>query len=187
MKKKYLHWTAALVLSAYSIGAHAHGDEPHGDAPHPVDAGAAAAGLRFEAATEAFEIVGRLESGALTLFVNKFETNEPVLEAKVELESGEQKAVATYQAQQSSYVVNESKFVAALSKPGAHSVVVTVTSGSEADLLEATLSMSAPATEVTQELNNYSAVALAGVLGLGALGGVTWMVRKSRSNKGVRA
>lgn len=186
MNKNYIHFAAALVLSTASFGAFAHGDEPHGDEPHPTST-ASSAGPRFEAATETFELVGRLENAALTLFVNKFETNEPVLQAKVELESGDQKAVAAYQAQQGSYVVSEPKFIAALSKPGTHPVVVTLTAGNEADLLEATLNMAAPSAEAAQEQNKTPAVALAGLLGLGVLGGGVWMARKRRSNSGVQA
>lgn len=187
MNKKYIHWTAALVLSVSSFGAYAHGDEPHGDEPHPADAAAATAGPRFEAATEMFEMVGRLENGALTLFVNKFETNEPVLQAEVELESGEHKAVATYQAQQGSYVVSEPKFVTALSKPGAHQVIVTLTAGNEADLIEATLNMSGAPTEVADGQSKATVVALAGTLGLGVLGAGAWIARRRRSNAGAQA
>lgn len=133
---------AALVLWAAALPVSAHGDEPHGDAPHPAGPPAVP---RFEAATEAFELVARLESGALTLFINRFRTSEPVLEAKVELESGEQQAVATYQSAQGSYVVSDPAFVQALARPGSHPVVVTVTAGQEADLLEGTLGIAAPA------------------------------------------
>lgn len=187
MNKKYIHWTAALVLFVSSFGAFAHGDEPHGDEPHPADAAAATAGPRFEAATETFEMVGRLENGALTMFVNRFETNEPVLQAKVELESGEHKAVATYQAQPGSYVVSEPKFVEALSKPGTHPVMVTLTAGDEADLLEATLNISASPTEVADERSKTPVLALAGTFGLGVLGAGVWIARKRRSNAGVQA
>ena len=105
MNENYFRWPAALVLSAASLSAFAHGDEPHGDEPHSTGT-AAASEPRFEAATEAFEMVGRLENGALTLFINRFETSEPVLQAKVELESGEHTAVASFRPGPSSYIVH---------------------------------------------------------------------------------
>lgn len=180
------HRLAALTLCAASLGAFAHGDEPHGDAPHAAGA-AAPAGPRFEAATEAFELVGRLEDGALTLFVNRFETNEPVLQATVELESGAHKAVARYQADQGSYVVDAPRFVAALGQPGTHPVVVTLTAAGEADLLEASLTMAAPTTTDPQGPGRGPAIALAGALGLGLLGFGVWQLRRRRRQPGARA
>jgi len=183
MNKNCIKWRAATLLAAASLGAHAHGDEPHGDEPHPPSA-TAAVGPRFEAATENFEMVGRLEHGALTLFINKFETNEPVLQAKVELESGEHKAVAAYEAQQGSYVVGEPRFVDAVGKPGAHAIVVTLTAGNEADLLEATLNMAPPAAAgPVHPESGTPALALAGLLGLVVLGGGAWAARRRRADK----
>ena len=185
MKTYPIRGLAALTLWAAALGACAHGDEPHGDAPHPAGA-AAPAGPRFEAATEAFEMVGRLEDGALTLFVNRFETNEPVLRATVELESGEHKAVARYQAEQGSYVVNDARFVGALSQPGTHPLVVTLTAAGEADLLEASLAMAAPSTKDQPGVGRAPVMALAGMLGLVVLGAGVWLLRRHRRHEGAR-
>ena len=38
----------------------------------------------FEARSEAFELVGRLQGGELSILINRFATNEPVLNATVE-------------------------------------------------------------------------------------------------------
>jgi hypothetical protein len=172
----------ALALAAAAAAATAHGDEPHGDEPHA--AGAAPMGApRLEAATDSFEMVGRLENGALTLFVNRFETSEPVLQAEVELESGDHKAAAAFHPEQGSYVLSDPALLQALSQPGSHPVVVTVTSGDEADLLEATLQVAAgPEAKKTQKLP--LGTALAGVLGLGAVGAGGLALRKKRTQKG---
>jgi hypothetical protein len=142
-KLDLLRCIAALALVATGLRAQAHGDEPHGDAPHPV-APVSVALPRFETATDTFEAVGRLQAGALTLFIQRFETSEPVVQAQVELESGELKAVAVYQPGTGSYVVDAPAFVAALARPGSHPVLITVLAGSEADLLQATLDIAAP-------------------------------------------
>lgn len=177
-------WIASFVLSAASISAHAHGDEPHGDAPHST-AAAGSSGPRFEAATDAFEIVGRLETGAFTLYINRFQTSEPVLQAKVELESGELKAVAAYEPSQGSYRLTDPKFVQALSQPGSHPVLVAVQSGNEADLLEATLVI-----EQATSPGNASAprlpvlIAGAGVLVAGGLAVLVWRKRRVKTTGG---
>lgn len=187
MNKHFIEGIAALVLGAAALNALAHGDEPHGDEPHPPGT-EAPAGPRFEAATEAFEIVGRLEDGALTLFINRFETNEPVARAKVELESGDRKATAAYRDDAGSYVVSEPKFVQALAQPGTHPMVVTVTAGDEADLLEATLNMTPPAGDAAPAERPVSVTAaLAGTLGLGVLGAGVWVVRRRRAAAGAHA
>lgn len=171
-----VHWIAALALSGAALAAQAHGDEPHGDEPHPV---AAATGPRFEAVTETFELVGRLEAGALTLFINRFGNSEPVLQAEVELESGDLKARAAYQAAQGSYVVSEPRFVQALSRPGAHPLVVTVAAGNEADLLEATLNIHAYVHDDDTRPSSWP-IGLAGAAVLAAAGALA--MRKRRSN-----
>lgn len=185
-----LHRSAiALLLSAAPLAALAHGDEPHGDAPHPA-AVSAPAGPRVETATEAFELVGRLEDGALTLFINRFETNEPVLQASVDVESGEHKAVATFRADQGSYVIQDATFIEALGRPGAHPLVVTLTAGEEADLLEATLTLAAPATGAPPPAASAIAIpatSLAGSVGLAMLGAGLWAVRRRRRNEGEKA
>ncbi len=131
---------AALALAVSTAlagpGAHGPGGE-HLDAP----AGAAAAGgmPRVEASTEAFELVGQLYEGELSLLIDRFETNEPLLEAQVEVESGGLKAVATFHADHGDYAVDDARLLALLSQPGEHALVFTVVKGQESDLLDGTL------------------------------------------------
>ena len=131
---------AALALAASTAlagpGAHGPGGE-HLDAP----ASAAAAGgvPRVEASTEAFELVGQLYEGELSLLIDRFETNEPVLGAQVEVESGGLKAVATFHADHGDYAVDDARLLALLSQPGEHALVFTVVKGQESDLLDGTL------------------------------------------------
>ncbi len=128
----------ALAVSAALAGPGAHGPGgEHLDAP----AGAAVAhGVpRVEASTEAFELVGQLYEGELSLLIDRFETNEPVLGAQVEVESGGLKAVATFHADHGDYAVDDARLLALLSQPGEHALVFTVVKGQESDLLDGTL------------------------------------------------
>lgn len=141
----------AMSLAIAAGAAVAHGDEPHGDAPHPP-AVATATGPRFEASTPLFELVGRLEDGALTLWLNRFASGEPVAAAALELQLDALQTVARYRAPQGDYRVEDAAFVAALARPGPHPLVLTVTAGDEADLLDATLNMpAAPAAGETPD------------------------------------
>lgn len=170
----------AAALAASSFTVQAHGDEPHGDEPHPAVA-APATGNRFEAATDAFEVVGRLDSHALTLYISRFATSEPVAQAAVELEWGELQAVAAYRADQGSYVVSDQKMVESLGRPGQHPLVITVTAGDEADLLDATLSNPLLAGVATTDPSRLPLV-LGGAGLLAAVGGGAAVARQRRHN-----
>ncbi len=190
MKNYVLQWLAALMLGMASLPGFAHGDEPHGDEPHPV-AAADAGGPRFEAATDLFEVVGRLQDGTLTLFINRFATNEPVLEAKVELESGPLKAVAVFQADLGSYVLSDGPLLKALQQAGTHAVVLTVTAGEDADLLDASLSVadagSADAAHSASNALTPRTAAVGAALLAALAAGVVWLRRRGRSVRGVGA
>jgi len=122
-------------------GAHGPNGE-HLDAPAGTTAGGSAA-PRFEARSEAFELVGRLSGGELSLMINRYETGEPVLEAQVEVESGPLKAAAPFRGDLGDYVVADEAFRKAVSASGEHPIVVTVVAGDDADLLEGTLVVAA--------------------------------------------
>lgn len=175
---------AAAALALACLGAQAHGDEAHGDAPHAVNA-TASSGPRFEAATEAFELVGRLEPGALTLFVHRFASSEPLGQAQVEVESGALQALATYQPASGSHVVRDARLLAALAQPGEHALVLTVTAGDEADLLEATLHTPAAAPAPAQTPTPLTLGLTAAALAATALGAMA-LRRRRASPKGDR-
>lgn len=179
----------AIALSSLSVPSFAHGDEPHDDATHERLAVDPAAGApRLEAVTESFELVARRQGDALVLYINRFETGEPVLGASVEVETGSLKTVARYQADQGSYAVRDEAFLDALSAPGTHTVVATVTSGSEADLLAASLTVAAGEHGPGPEgLPVPSAVlALAGILAVGAAGAGALHLRRRRPTESRR-
>jgi hypothetical protein len=129
-----------LLLSASAFaapGAHGPNGE-HLDGPAQT-ASAGSAVPRMEAKSETFELVAHLRDDELSMLVNRFETNEPVLDAKVEVESGQVKAVAKFHSDLGDYAIDDPTFLKALKAPGAHALVITVLAGSDADLLEGTL------------------------------------------------
>jgi hypothetical protein len=78
-----------------------------------------------------FEAVGLLKGDELSITLDRYASNEPVLNAKVEVESGSYKAVAAFQAEQADYSLPSTAF----KKPGTYAVVLTVTAGDQTDLL----------------------------------------------------
>jgi len=168
-------------------GAHGPNGE-HLDAPVATGTGAGAS-PRIEARSEVFELVGRLQGGELSLFLNRFETNEPVLGAKVELSAGGIVAPAAFHADQGDYAVADAKFLAAVSQPGDHALVITVVAGEEADLLEGTLSVPSHDDDHAHSLTDgllhgRGAQLLAALVVAGASGLAGWLlVRRLRSRK----
>lgn len=129
----------AFVLMLFlSTLTFAHGPEDHGTQA----SGAAAsqqATPRFESATDLFELVAVLTGGELSILIDRFDTNLPVLEAQVEVESGGKRATARYHADHGDYAVDDPAFLALVTRPGEHAIVITVSAKDESDLLNGTL------------------------------------------------
>lgn len=147
MKMHFL--PAALVLLASSAawsgpGAHGPGGE-HLDTPGAN--ASAATQPRLEAKSESFELVARLLDGELSILVDRFETNEPVLGARLEVESRGLKSAAKFHADHGDYAVDDAAMLKALSSPGEHPIVFTLIAANESDLLEGTLVVGQPADE----------------------------------------
>lgn len=129
-----------LSLALASPGAHGPNGE-HLDGPAAVSA---SSGLpRIEAHSEQFEIVGRLATSGLVLYVSRYETNEAVLGAQLDVELGNLKARAAFEAEPGSYRLSDKKLIDALHQAGNHALVFTVTAGADSDLLDGTLAVAA--------------------------------------------
>lgn len=128
------------ALAAAALPALAHGDEDHSE-PHPVATPApmAAQGPRAEAQTDAFELVATLEQDRMVLHIDRFDTNEPVVGAQVEVDTGAVQATAT-QTSPGVYWMAQG----ALGQPGKHPLTITIETEDTADLLTATLEVTAP-------------------------------------------
>lgn len=138
-----------LLLSAAPAvaapGAHGPNGE-HLDAP--TQAGASRGSVPgFEARSDTFELVGRLQGGELSILINRYATNEPVLNATVEVETGNLKALAKFHADMGDYAIDDASMLKALAAPGDHPVLVTVLAGNESDLLDGTLTIAGAAAD----------------------------------------
>ncbi|ROZ78254.1 hypothetical protein [Ramlibacter sp. WS9] len=125
--------TALLAAAGAALAGdgHNHGDEA------PVATGTASP--RIQAHSDLFELVGIVDKGQMAVYLDRFATNEPILNAKIEYESGTNKGVATPQAD-GTYLI---KFDA-LAKPGELPFSFTVTAGADTDLLAADLDLKDP-------------------------------------------
>lgn len=180
--------TASLIpLAAASPGAHG----PNGEHLDSLSTTVASAGSRprLEAKTEQFELVATLGGGELSMLIDRFTTNEPVLDAQVEVESGGLKAKAPFHADLGDYAVADEAMLKLLSKPGEHALVITVIKGSESDLLDGTLKVSAAQSQATADAPSWSrrlAIGVA-VLAIVLLTVGAWRRRGGAFSKGGQA
>jgi hypothetical protein len=124
------------VLTWAGPGAHGPNGE-HLDSPKTDNS--MQAGFRIEANSDVFELVGTLAGGELSIFIDRFVTNEPLLQAQVEVESGALKAQAKFRAEIGDYKIDDPAMLQKLSTPGEHPLVISVIAGKESDLLDAVL------------------------------------------------
>ncbi|SFL71293.1 efflux RND transporter periplasmic adaptor subunit [Methylorubrum salsuginis] len=131
---------AVALLAAVLAGpVRAHEGHDHGAAPPPVSKTIAPRG---EALSDAFELVAIPRDGTLTLFLDRFRSNEPVPGATIEVETPDGPKVATATAD-GGYALPAPW----LSKPGRHELVATVTAGDAVDVL--TLAVTVPDPKVS--------------------------------------
>lgn len=191
--------TGLLLTNMSTVAAPgAHG--PNGEHLDGPTAMRAASSLpRVEAKSEAFELVAELRASELAIVVDRFDTNEPVLGAKLEVESGSIKAVAAFRAEQGDYAVTDAALLKALAAPGEHGLVFTLVAGNDSDLLDGTL-VGAPGRTATaaakddqghahgtddhghghdHELERAAWIG-AGVTALGLIGGIAWWRQRRR-------
>lgn len=120
----------AFLLSVGSLTAHEGHD--HGAPPPPVSATIAP---RFEASSDALEMVGVYRAGTLTLHLDRFKGNAPEPGASVELETpkGSLKAQSLGDGR---YALD-----APWVKPGKTELIATITTGADVDVLSASLTV----------------------------------------------
>jgi len=144
-RKPSRHWPAA-VLSSLLLGLHlsagaapgAHG--PNGEhVDGPTATHATAAGPRLEARSAQFELMATLHGTELSVFVDRRDTNEPLLAAALEVTSGGIKAQATFHADQGDYAFTDPRLLALLHGHGKHALTFRLVTGAEEDRIEGTL------------------------------------------------
>lgn len=127
----------ALTLLALlsPIAARAHGGHDHGDTPV---AAVISAAPRTDAASARFELVAVAGDGELMLFLDRFDTNEPVRGAAIEVETPI--GPATVEPVGDAYRL-KAPWAAT---PGDHDLMLTVAAGQDVDFLTARLTIPAP-------------------------------------------
>jgi hypothetical protein len=134
---------AAFFPSAWPApGAHGP-DGEHLDGPGGHSHAASTDAPRVQAHTEAFELVATLADGELSILIDRYETNEPVLGAQVEVVAAGRKAKAKFHVDHGDYAVDDETFLQALRQPGEHALVFTVVAGTESDLIDGVLRVDA--------------------------------------------
>lgn len=137
---------AALATLSFASTAAPGAHGPDGEHLDDKKSGAAWSGApRVEAKSEQFELVAELRARELAILIDRYETNEPVLGAKLEVESGALKAVAAFRAESGDYVVADAALLKALAAPGEHPLVFMLVAGKESDLLDTTLAIAGAA------------------------------------------
>ena len=140
-------WLVAVAASICTTAAFADDGHNH-DQDKPAAIGTASP--RVSAHSDLFELVGVVDKGQMTVYLDRFATNEPVLGAKIEYESGTNKGVAAPQAD-GTYLI---KFEA-LSKPGELPFAFTVAAGSDTDLLAGELDLKDPHDHATEGARSW--------------------------------
>lgn len=190
--------SALLMIATTSTLAGPGGHGPNGEhLDSPATMRAASALPRVEAKSEAFELVAELRPGELVIVVDRYETNEPVLGAKLEVESGSLKAVAAFRAEQGDYAVTDAAMLKTLAAPGEHGLVFTLVAGKDSDLLDGTLVGTAGSVVTAAAKDDHghahrgadhghdhqlerAAWIGAGVAALGLIGGIAWWRQRRR-------
>lgn len=132
----------ASALSLQLATAFAHGGEDHGAAqalPASTQRLPSA-----EAHSPDFELYAQLQGDTLTVYLDRYSDNQPIVGASIEVESETFKATLKPVAQGAYQVAAES-----LNHPGEHSLLFTVLAGEQSDLLDTVLSVS-PGADVDQ-------------------------------------
>lgn len=180
-----------VATASATAGPGAHG--PNGEhLDGPTTTRAASALPRLEAKSEAFELVATLHGSELSVLIERFETNEPVLNAQLDVESAGVKTKATFHADQGDYAIDDPKLLALLRTPGEHGLVFTLVADKDSDLLDGTLvtaSGSGAAAALaakddhadghSHELERAAWIG-AGVAALGLIGGIAWWRQRHR-------
>lgn len=180
---KHVRMIFLVTLVALPLPIWAGGDSSDGHshaAPEPVPVNQSVT-PRAVAATEEFEVVAALEGKKLVVFVDRFASNEPVAQAKVEIEGAGLKGVAS-ETTPGTYVLE----IATIIPQAKHPLTISIEAGDTVDLLSATLDTSASVTnEVhTHGWSEWVVWILSGALLL--ITGILFAVRRhKRAKKGI--
>lgn len=178
---------AVLVLVLALAGpapVSAHGGEDHSHEASAAPALPVALAPRFEATSPAFQLLGILEDGRLTLYLDRFADNAPVAAATLTVEVDGRTQPAP-EAGTATYVLAQT---GTLADPGVHELLVSVTAGDEQDVLIGTLTVPPVATSAAGPAAPAAAGDPGGIGGLGwGLAGLALLLGYGLGRRGRRA
>lgn len=159
----FLRALLALVAALLATTALAGPGHDHDAAP----ASGSQASPRFDASSDLFELVGIADGDTLVLYLDRFENNEPVTGAAVEVEllaAGGQPVKTSAAAQpDGTYVFKSDLF----GKPGDYALQITVTAGQDLDILAGNLTIPGAASDADAHEHSLGTRPLViGVIGL---------------------
>ena len=94
--------------------------------------------------TEAFEAVGRLTDAGLVWWIDRADSNQPVLAAQLEVELGGKTVRAGFRAEQGDYLIADRDWLQPLRLPGHYPLALTLLTAEDSDLLAGELVVAAP-------------------------------------------
>lgn len=158
------------------------GSRANGSPEPPKLAGSVSDTPRVMAQSDLFELVGVVENGAMTIFLDRYHSNEPVLDAKVEVEAGSVKAVTSANADGTYLFKN-----AVLTQPGQLPITFSIAAGSDSDLLAGELVIADPsATQSSLAGRGYQRWWLTAAAFALVAFAVWWWARGTSARKAVR-
>jgi hypothetical protein len=138
MKLKLSTLRVAMAALAIGLAAPAFAGPGHDHDEAPAAAGGSAL-PKFDAHSDLFEVVATLHADELSVTVDRYADNSPVLKAAVSLESGSIKADGTFHEDHGDYSFDAAPF----RQPGTYPVVLTITASGDTDILAGELVVAA--------------------------------------------
>ena len=175
---------ALLVIATFSVSLNdclAHGSDDHKHEEASPSTHQARKSPHVEASSERFEILAIFNQGELRIYLDDFRTNEPIKNAKLDVETDGIKSSSRFEKSSMTYIVTDEALVKKLNQAGEHQLVFMIVSEAESDLLAGTFlghseqpeGVNAPP---PQMLNRYGYITLA----LLALGFVLFILRRKK-------
>ena len=97
---------------------------------------------RFEAFSEVFELVGELHQHQLVLYLHDYQSNRPVADAQIELETANLRSSAHFVADKNHYLIEDPALLDVFQQHSRHELILTIISKDNADLLTASFDLS---------------------------------------------
>lgn len=184
---KKLLFICSLLFAA---AVQAHGGDEHKDHAHAAPSAVLETNATVPTLTtqsELFELVARLYEGELGLYIDYWDSNAPVLNARVEVELNGRKVPAQFHADHGDYAVDDPELLKALQKEGEHALIFSIVAGEDVDLLTGDLHMHAESPMATivggRGVWLLAVVAAVLLLGCGLAVRQVLLARKSKMQK----